>query len=152
MCQASLENGVKKFIYTSSTEVYGSALYVPMDEKHPFNPTNAYGASKAAGEFYTLAYWRSYGLPSAVVRLYNVYGPRENSEGIRAEVTPKFVMRVMADYPRTLWHWPAITCLYLGGDTVRCILKALNVMRWWGSACTSAGRRKSPSRRYATWC
>jgi UDP-glucose 4-epimerase len=69
---------------------------VPMDEGHPLNPTNAYGASKAAGELYALAYWRSYGLPSAVVRLFNVYGPREHSEGIRAEVIPKFVMRAMA--------------------------------------------------------
>lgn len=96
MCQASLENGVKRFVYTSSAEVYGSALYVPMDEGHPLNPTNAYGASKAAGEFYALAYWRSYGLPSVVVRLFNVYGPREHSEGTRAEVIPKFVMRAMA--------------------------------------------------------
>jgi UDP-glucose 4-epimerase len=96
MCQASLENNVKRFIYTSSSEVYGSALYVPMDEGHALNPTNAYGASKAAGELYTLACWRTAGLPSVVVRLFNVYGPREHSEGIRAEVIPKFVMRAMA--------------------------------------------------------
>ena len=125
MCQASLENGVKRFIFTSSTEVYGSALYVPMDEKHPLNPTNAYGASKAAGEFYALAYWRSYGLPSAVVRLYNVYGPRENSEGIRAEVTPKFVMRVMAGLPPVLFGTGQQSRVFTWvGDTVRGILKA----------------------------
>jgi UDP-glucose 4-epimerase len=96
MCQASLEAGVERFVYTSSSEVYGSALRIPMDEEHPLNPTNAYGASKAAGEHYALSYWRAYGLPSVVVRLFNTYGPREPVEGTRAEVIPKFVMRTMA--------------------------------------------------------
>jgi UDP-glucose 4-epimerase len=67
-----------------------------MDEQHPLNPTTVYGASKAASEQYALAYWRSYGLPVVVVRPFNTYGPREPSEGKRAEVIPKFVMRAMA--------------------------------------------------------
>jgi len=96
MCQASLKNNVKRFIYISSSEAYGSAKYVPMDENHPLNPTTVYGASKAAGEFYTLAYWRTHGLPTMVVRPFNTYGPREPSEGYRAEVIPKFVLRAMA--------------------------------------------------------
>jgi len=96
MCQASLENNVKRFLYVSSSEAYGSALRVPMGEGHPLNPTTVYGASKAAGEFYALAYWRTYGLPSVVVRPFNTYGPREHSEGNSAEVIPKFVMRAVA--------------------------------------------------------
>jgi UDP-glucose 4-epimerase len=96
ICQASLEAGAERFIYVSSSEVYGSALRVPMDEEHPLNPTTVYGASKAAGELYAWAYWRTYGLPSIVVRPFNTYGPREPSEGKRAEVIPKFVMRAMA--------------------------------------------------------
>jgi UDP-glucose 4-epimerase len=96
MCQASLENNVKRFLYVSSSEAYGSALRVPMGEGHPLNPTTVYGASKAAGELYALAYWRTYGLPSVVVRPFNSYGPREHSEGNSAEVIPKFVMRAMA--------------------------------------------------------
>lgn len=95
MCQASLENDVKRFVYVSSSEVYGSAIYVPMDEGHALNPTTVYGASKAAGEHYALAYWRTYGLPSLVVRPFNSYGPREHSEGASAEVIPKFAMRAM---------------------------------------------------------
>jgi len=96
LCQASLLNNVERFIYVSSSEAYGSALYVPMDENHPLNPTTLYGASKAAGELYTLAYWRTHGLPTIVVRPFNTYGPREPSEGLRAEVIPKFVYRAMA--------------------------------------------------------
>jgi UDP-glucose 4-epimerase len=96
MCLAAHKNNVKRFIYVSSSEAYGSALYVPMDEEHPLNPTTVYGASKAAGELYALAYWHTYGLPTVVVRPFNNYGPREPSEGHRAEVIPKFVMRVMA--------------------------------------------------------
>lgn len=96
MCHASLKNSVERFIYISSSEAYGSALYVPMDEGHPLNPTTVYGASKAAGELYTLSYWRTYGLPVVIIRPFNTYGPREPSEGFRAEVIPKFVMRAMA--------------------------------------------------------
>jgi UDP-glucose 4-epimerase len=103
MCQASLQNSVQRFIYTSSAEVYGNARYLPMDEDHPLNPTHAYGASKAAGELYALAYWRCYGLPSVVVRFFNVYGPRACCEGARAEVIPKFILRTMAGLPSVIF-------------------------------------------------
>lgn len=96
LCRASFENKVERFIYISSSEAYGSASYVPMDENHPLLPTTVYGASKAAGELYTMAYWRTYGFPTMVVRPFNTYGPREPSEGQRAEVIPKFVIRGMA--------------------------------------------------------
>lgn len=96
VCQACLDNDVARLVYVSSSEAYGSAEYVPMDEGHPLNPTTVYGASKAAGEHYALAYWRTYGLPSTVVRPFNSYGPREHAEGASAEVIPKFVMRTMA--------------------------------------------------------
>jgi UDP-glucose 4-epimerase len=96
MCHASLQNNVERFIYISSSEAYGSAQYIPMDEEHPLIPTTVYGASKAAGELYTLSYWRTYGLPVVIVRPFNTYGPREPSEGYRAEVIPKFVLRAMA--------------------------------------------------------
>ena len=96
VCEASYKASVERFVYVSSSEAYGSALHVPMDEQHPLSPTTVYGASKAAGELYALAYWHTYGLPSVVVRPFNTYGPREPSEGKRAEVIPKFVMRTMA--------------------------------------------------------
>jgi UDP-glucose 4-epimerase len=99
MLQAALQNGTERFVYTSSAEVYGSGRYFPIDEDHPFLPTNVYGAAKAAGELYAKSYWGTYGLPTATVRLFNTYGPREHSEGRRAEVIPRFVMRTLAGKP-----------------------------------------------------
>jgi UDP-glucose 4-epimerase len=96
VCQASLEAGVERFVYTSSTEVYGNARSIPMDETHGFYPTNMYGASKLAGEYYTQAYHHVYGLPGSVIRLFNVYGPREPCEGVRAEVIPRLVVGTLA--------------------------------------------------------
>ena len=97
--EASLLNKVKKFIYVSSSEVYGSALNVPMSENHPLNPTTIYGASKLAGELYTLAYFRTYGLPVLIVRPFNTYGYNEHFEGPYGEVIPRFVLRRLNNLP-----------------------------------------------------
>lgn len=95
LCMAALENSVKRFVYVSSSEVYGTAMTVPMDELHAREPTTVYGASKLAGEKYALAYHRTYGLPSMVVIPFNTYGPREHFEGAYGEVIPKFVLRAL---------------------------------------------------------
>lgn len=96
MCHAAMQNGLQRFVYVSTAEVYGTGLYFPIDEQHPFLPTNVYGAAKAAGELYARTYWKTYGLPIVIVRLFNTYGPREHAEGRRAEVIPRFVMRTLA--------------------------------------------------------
>jgi len=96
MLEAARKNQIKKFIYTSTAEVYGTGLYFPLDENHPFLPTNVYGAAKAAGELYARTYMKTYGLPMVITRLFNTYGPREQCEGCRAEVIPKFVLRTLA--------------------------------------------------------
>ena len=96
LCLAAREHGVKRFIYCSSSEVYGTAQSVPMCESHPCEPTTVYGASKLAGERYALACWRTYGLPVVVVRPFNTYGPREPYVGSRAEVIPRFMLQLQA--------------------------------------------------------
>jgi len=93
---AAVRAGVSRFVYISSSEVYGSAVSVPMSESHPLLPTTVYGASKAAGELYAQACMRTYGLPVAVVRPFNSYGPREHATGTSAEVIPKFTSRILA--------------------------------------------------------
>lgn len=103
VCQAALENGIERLVYVSSAEVYGTGLYFPIDENHPFLPTNVYGAAKAAGELYARSYWKTYGLPMVIVRLFNTYGPREHCEGRRAEVIPRFVMRTLAGEPPVIF-------------------------------------------------
>ena len=99
LCMASQKNNIKRFIYISSSEVYGTAKDVPMSEDHPLEPTTVYGASKLAGELYTLAYYRTYGLQSMVIRPFNTYGPRAHFEGLYGEVIPKFILRVLSDMP-----------------------------------------------------
>lgn len=93
--RAAFENNVKRFIYTSSSESYGTAVSGPMSEDHPLNPTTVYGASKLAGEAYSRAFWHTYGFPVTVVRPFNTYGPREHYEGASGEVLPRFVFWVM---------------------------------------------------------
>jgi UDP-glucose 4-epimerase len=67
----------KKLIFSSSREVYGTAKYIPVDEDHPLNPENPYGASKVAAESIIKAYSKCYGLNYIILRLTNVYGPRD---------------------------------------------------------------------------
>jgi UDP-glucose 4-epimerase len=102
-CLAAQRHGVRRFVYVSSSEIYGSAETVPMSEVHPCRPTTVYGASKLAGELYALAFWRTYGLPVSVVRPFNTYGPREPYAGARAEVIPRFLLRLAAGEPPVLY-------------------------------------------------
>lgn len=103
LCWAAHEHGVRRFLYVSSSEVYGTAQTVPMDEQHPCHPMTVYGASKLAGEFYALAYHRTYGLPVAVIRPFNTYGPREPYLGARAEVIPRFFLQLTAGRPPVVY-------------------------------------------------
>jgi UDP-glucose 4-epimerase len=96
ICLAARDRRVGRFVYVSSSEVYGTARTVPMAENHPLDATTVYGASKLAGELYALACFRTWGLPVVVVRPFNTYGPREPWQGSRAEVIPRFLLRLEA--------------------------------------------------------
>lgn len=75
---AALRHRVKKVLVTSSSEVYGTARYVPMDENHPKQPQSPYSASKIAADALALSYHLSFGLPVTIVRPFNTYGPRQS--------------------------------------------------------------------------
>src|SRR5688572_21502308 len=96
---ACRDAGVPRFVYVSSSEVYGTAKWVPMTEDHPAFPCTVYGASKLAGECFTRAYYRTYGYPTVVVRPFNTFGPRSHHEGDSGEVIPKFMLRCLAGRP-----------------------------------------------------
>ncbi len=95
--------GVRRFVYVSTSEVYGTARQVPMTEDHPTYPMTVYGAAKLAGECYTRAFHRTYGFPTVVVRPFNAFGPRCHHEGDCGEVIPKFLLRCLAGRPLVIF-------------------------------------------------
>jgi UDP-glucose 4-epimerase len=103
LLSASRAAGVPRFVYVSSSEVYGTARWAPMTEEHPTFPCTVYGASKLAGECYTRAFHSTYGYPTVVVRPFNTYGPRSHHEGDSGEVIPKFMLRCMAGRPLVIF-------------------------------------------------
>jgi UDP-glucose 4-epimerase len=90
---------VPRFVYVSSSEVYGTGQWAPMNEDQPTFPCTVYGGSKLAGESYTRAFHRTYGYPAVVVRPFNTYGPRGHHEGDSGEVIPRFLLRCLAGRP-----------------------------------------------------
>ena len=96
---ACRDASVPRFVYVSSSEVYGTARWVPMTEEHPTWPHTVYGGSKLAGECYARAYHDTYGYPTVVVRPFNTFGPRSHHEGDSGEVIPKFLLRCLAGRP-----------------------------------------------------
>ncbi len=82
ICQASLKNNVKRLIHTSTSEVYGTANYVPIDEKHPLQPQSPYSASKIAADALAMSFYKSFELPVSIARPFNTYGPRQSARAI----------------------------------------------------------------------
>ena len=82
ICQAAKENGVKKVIVTSTSEVYGTAQYVPIDEKHPKQPQSPYSASKIGADMMALSFYNAFELPVVIARPFNTYGPRQSARAI----------------------------------------------------------------------
>jgi NAD dependent epimerase/dehydratase len=82
LCQAALESGVRRFVQTSTSEVYGTARYVPIDEAHPLQPQSPYSASKIAADAMALSHHHAYGLPVTIARPFNTYGPRQSARAV----------------------------------------------------------------------
>jgi NAD dependent epimerase/dehydratase len=82
ICQAAKENGNIRVIHTSTSEVYGTAQYVPIDEKHPVNPQSPYSASKIAADSMAMSFYNSFELPVTIARPFNTYGPRQSARAV----------------------------------------------------------------------
>lgn len=95
--------GIQRFVYVSTSEVYGMVHTAPIGEGHPTWPMTVYGASKLAGEAYTRAFWHTYHYPTVVLRPFNAYGPRCHHEGDSGEVIPRFMLRCLAGRPMVIF-------------------------------------------------
>lgn len=82
ICQAAKENGNIRVIHTSTSEVYGTAQYVPIDEKHPKQPQSPYSASKIGADAMALSFYNAFELPVTIARPFNTYGPRQSARAI----------------------------------------------------------------------
>ena len=79
---AAKENGVEKLVHTSTSEVYGTARYVPIDENHPLQGQSPYSASKIGADKIAESFYRSFELPVAIIRPFNTYGPRQSARAV----------------------------------------------------------------------
>jgi len=80
--ESSKHLDIEQTIITSTSEVYGSAKYVPIDEKHPLSSQSPYSASKISADQLALSYWNSFQLPIKIIRPFNIYGPRQSSRAV----------------------------------------------------------------------
>ncbi len=82
ICQAAMEKNVERVIHTSTSEVYGTAQYVPIDEKHPLQAQSPYSATKIAADAMAMSYFNSFDLPVTIARPFNTYGPRQSARAV----------------------------------------------------------------------
>ena len=90
--QAGRELGTKRILVTSTSEVYGTAQYVPIDEKHPYQGQSPYSATKIGADRLTESFYRSFNLPVTIVRPFNTYGPRQSARA----VIPTIITQLLA--------------------------------------------------------
>jgi NAD dependent epimerase/dehydratase len=88
---AALDFNIEKVVHTSTSEIYGTAQYVPMDEEHPVNPQSPYAASKLSADLLALSFYRSFDLPVGIIRPFNIYGPRQSARAI----IPSIIMQAL---------------------------------------------------------
>ncbi len=82
ICQGARDNDVERVIHTSTSEVYGTAQYVPIDEKHPMQPQSPYSATKIAADAMAMSFLNAFNLPVTIARPFNTYGPRQSARAV----------------------------------------------------------------------
>lgn len=117
--QACLENKVNKIIHTSTSEVYGTAKYVPIDEHHPLQGQSPYSASKIGADKIVESYYCSFNLPVAVVRPFNTFGPRQSARA----VIPTIIIQTLTGKKLKLGSLKPIRDLTYVKDTVEGFIK-----------------------------
>ena len=119
MLQASLDEGVEKVVHTSTSEVYGTAIYTPIDEKHPLQGQSPYSATKIGADALAESYFRSFELPVATIRPFNTFGPRQSARA----VIPTIISQTLSSDRVKLGSLDPVRDLTYVSDTVRGFIK-----------------------------
>ena len=94
ICRAALDNKVERLIHTSTSEVYGTARYVPIDEKHPLQAQSPYSATKIAADAMAMSFYNAFDLPITIARPFNTYGPRQSARAL----IPTIITQIVAGH------------------------------------------------------
>ena len=97
-----------RFLYTSTSEIYGAAAEIPTSEEYrgnvnPVGPRSCYDEAKRCGESYVIAYKLQHGLDTRIARIFNTYGPRMRAEGVYGRVIPRFIEQALSNKPMTIF-------------------------------------------------
>jgi NAD dependent epimerase/dehydratase len=120
--EAARDEGTERVIVTSTSEVYGTAVYAPIDEEHPLQPQSPYSATKIGADNIALSYHKAFGTPVTVVRPFNTYGPRQST---RAVIPTVITQALYADRISIGSRTPVRDMVYVG-DTVAGFIAAAN--------------------------
>lgn len=99
LLQAARQAGIRRFVWASSSSVYGGAIDLPTPETAPLVPRSPYAVSKLAAEHYCRVFWELFQLETVGLRYFNVYGPRQSADSQYAAVIPKFITAVLTGTP-----------------------------------------------------
>ncbi|HIQ02466.1 MAG TPA: SDR family NAD(P)-dependent oxidoreductase, partial [Anaerolineales bacterium] len=144
LLEAARAAGVRRFVFASSAAVYGDQTDLPLREDLPPDPLSPYAASKAAGEALCRAYFASYGLPTVVLRFFNVYGPRQDPRSPYSGVISIFVERMRQGLPPVIYGDGEQTrdFVYVG-DVVEAVVRAAEREEAVGEVFNIAGGRQT---------
>lgn len=122
-CELARWGSIQTLVHCSSSEAYGTARYVPMDENHPLESSTPYAASKAAADLVVQSYWQTFGIDTVIVRPFNNFGPRQNY-GSYAGIIPIVVQRVKSGLPVEIYGDGLQTRDYIFvGETVEAFVR-----------------------------
>ena len=139
--QAARRYGVKKLVHTSTSEVYGTAQYVPIDEKHPINPQSPYAASKAGADHLALSFYQSFDLPVAILRPFNTYGPRQSARA----VIPTIISQIYSGQTTVqLGNQKATRDFNFVSDTVQAFIRVAESDKTVGQVLNAGSGRETP--------